>query len=107
VLRKEDLLVEREGELPYVKATILLAYKDTLYEICSGFTVIKYEDYQVLGRASDFALATIVNTKETEDINVRIVKALDIASSNSQHVGKPYLLIDTKELKYNLIGRNE
>ena len=42
-----------------------------------------------------------------DEINERIVKALDIASSNSQCVGKPYLLIDTQELKYNLIGGNE
>ena len=107
VLEKENLIVEKDGELPYVKATILLAHKDTLYEICENFAVIKYEDFQVLGRVADSAQATLANTKETDDINERIVKALDIASSNSQCVGKPYLLIDTKELKYNLIGGNE
>ena len=84
-----------------------MAHKDTLYEICENFAVIKYEDFQVLGRVADSAQATMVNTKETDDINERIVKALDIVSSNSQCVGKPYLLIDTKELKYNLVGGNE
>ena len=107
VLKKEDLLVEKEGELPYMKAVILLAYKDTLYEISSGFSVIKYETFQVLGRAADYTQATMANTKETDDINERIVRALDIASKNSQYVGEPYLLIDTKGLKYNLVGGNE
>lgn len=107
VLEQENLLVEKEGELPYVKATILLAYKDTMYEISSGFAVIKYEDFQALGSVAEYAQATLLNTKEKDDINERIVKALDIVSSNSQCVGKPYLLIDTKELKYNLIGGNE
>lgn len=107
VLEKENLLVKNDGEVPYVQSVILLAHKDVLYEICSGFAVIKYEDFQILGSAANYAQATIASTKEREDINERIVKALDIASSNSQYVGKPYLLIDTKELKYNLVGGNE
>jgi hypothetical protein len=44
-----------------------------------------------------------VNTKETDDVNERIVKSLDIIANNSQLVGSPYLLIDTKELKYKVI----
>ena len=107
VLKKEDLLVEKEGELPYMKAVILLAHKGSLYEICSSFAVIKYEDFQVLGRAADYAQATILNTNESDDINDRIVKALDITAKNSQYVGRPYLLIDTKEMKYRFVGGNE
>ena len=106
VLVKEDLLVEKEGELPHMKAVILLAYKNTLYEICSSFAVIKYEDFQAVGSAADYAQATLLNTKETDDMNERIVKALDIVSHNSQLVGSPYLLIDTKEQAYKLIRRN-
>lgn len=107
VLGKEDLLVEKEGEIPYMKAAILLAYKGMLYEIGASLTVIKYENFQVLGRAADYAQATILNTNESGDINDRIVKALDITAKNSQYVGRPYLLIDTKEMKYKLVGGNE
>ena len=107
VLEKEDLLIKKEGELPYMKVGMLLAYKDTIYEICSSFAIIKYEDFQVLGRAADYAQATMINTNESDDINERIVKALDIAAINSQCVGSPYLLIDTKEMKYKLVGGNE
>lgn len=107
ILEKENLLMRKESECPFMKAALLLAYEDTLYEISATFSVIKYEDFQVLGKVSNYAQATMANTKETDDINERIVKALDIVSKNSQCVGKPYLLIDTKELKYNLIGGNE
>ena len=107
VLEKEDLLVEKEGELPYMKATILLAYKGVLYEIGASLTVIKYEDFQVLGRAADYAQAMMINTSESDNINDRIVKALDITAKNSQYVGRPYLLIDTKEMKYRFVGGNE
>ena len=103
VLEKEGLLIEKEGELPYMKAVILLVHKGTIYEICSGFAVIKYEDFQVVGRASDYAHATLMNTKPIDNIEGRIVKALDIVAENSQYVGKPYLLINTKELEYKFV----
>lgn len=103
VLEEEKLMIKKEGDFPYMKAQIILAYKDTMYEICSSFTVIKYEEFQVLGRASDYAQATLMNTKETDDINQRIVRALDITADNSQYVGKPYVLIDTKKMKYEYI----
>ena len=103
VLEKEGLLIEKEGELPYMKAVILLVHKGTIYEICSGFAVIKYEDFQVVGRSSDYAHATLMNTKPMDNIEGRIVKALDIVAENSQYVGKPYLLINTKELEYKIV----
>ena len=103
VLEKEGLLIEKEGELPYMKAVILLVHKGTIYEICSGFTVIKYKDFQVVGRVSDYAHATLMNTKPMDNIEERIVKALDIVAENSQYVGKPYLLINTKELEYKIV----
>ena len=103
VLEKEGLLIEKECELPYMKAVILLVHKGTIYEICSGFAVIKYEDFQVVGRVSDYAHATLMNTTPMDSIEERIVKALDIVAENSQYVGKPYLLINTKELEYKIV----
>ena len=42
-----------------------------------------------------------MNTKETDDINSRIVRALDIVAENSQFVGRPYVLIDTNTMEYH------
>ena len=103
VLQREGLLVEKEGEIPYMRAVLLLAYKDTLFEICAGFTVLRDEDCQALGFASDYAQSTLMNVKETDDVNMQIVKALDIAAKYCQYVGAPYLLIDTKEGEYQLV----
>ena len=47
VAKKEGILQEPKDETPYVRAMLLLAYKDVLYEICSNFTVLRYEDFQV------------------------------------------------------------
>ena len=53
VLEEEDLLQQEKDEYPYMRAKILLAYKDVLYEICSTFTIIRYETYQALGRTAE------------------------------------------------------
>ena len=103
MLEEENLMMKKEEEFPYVQAQILLAYKDTLYEICSGFTVIKYEDFQALGRDCDYAIATLMNTKPTDDIKKRLIKALDISAKYSQYIGKPYVLIDTKSMDYEYV----
>ena len=108
VLDDEKLLVQKEGELPYMKAQILLAYKDTLYGLCSNFVVSKNEDFLILGKGSVslYGQAVLFNTKEEDDIPKRIVKALNVTAKHSQMVGAPYLLIDTKDLTYKLIGEN-
>lgn len=107
VLEQEQLITWKEGELPYMNVDLLLAHKGTLYEICAQFAVIRYEDFQALGLNGQYAQATLANTKETDDINERIVKALRLTAKHCQQVGGPYVLIDTKELSYKLVGGNE
>ena len=80
-----------------------MACKDVMYQICKNFTVYRYEDYQMLGEASDCGQYVLANAKEDADANEVIVQALDIISKYSQLVGAPYLLIDTKEQEYKLI----
>jgi ATP-dependent protease HslVU (ClpYQ) peptidase subunit len=106
VFSKAGLIQQEENETPYIKAMILLAHKDKLFEICSGFAVIRYENYQSIGGAGEYADAVLFNTKESDDVNDRIIKALDVASKNTYYVGKPYLLIDTKNLEYKLVGED-
>ena len=76
-----------------------------LYEICRNFSIYKYEDFQLLGYGVDYGQFVLANTKDTDDVNERIIKTLDTIAKYSHHVGSPYLLIDTKEQKYKLIRR--
>ena len=107
VLNGEELMFGKEDELPYMSGQILLAHKGELFEICSNFTVYKYETFQAFGPVADYTQFTLANIKENDDVNEKIIKALDIVSRNSQLVGCPYLLIDTKTNEYKLIrGEN-
>ena len=106
LLDGENLLTKEEKEFPYLNATITLAHEGELYEICKGFCVYKYEDFQILGDVSGYGMYTLASMKPTDDVNDKIVKALDIIAKHSQLVGAPYLLIDTKEKQYKLVGGN-
>jgi len=37
-------------------------------------------------------------------VNERIVRALNVASSNHTEVGAPFVLIDTKDKQYKIVG---
>ena len=108
VLHKNELMVKEEGDVPSMSAQIILAHEDTLYEIYKDFTVYRYEDFQILGSSVSYGQFIISNIKETDDVNNSIVKALEMISKYNQLVGRPYLLIDTKDKEYKLIrGEDE
>lgn len=103
LLTEHDLLSSKNNQPPKINAEILLAYKSELFEICSNFTICKYEDYQAVGNISNYVQFILANTNKNHDVNQRIIKALDVASKHSQHVSRPYVLIDTKNQDYKLI----
>ena len=105
ILKNNNLIVNKENKLPYMNTEILLAYQGELYGICSSFTIYKYQNFQATGSASEFAQFTIVNANDLDDANEIIIKALDVVSKNSQLVGSPYVLIDTKEQKFQIIRK--
>lgn len=103
VAAKEDFLKKEDSDFPFIKAVIILAYKDTIYTILPSFTVVKNEGFVIAGGAGGVASATMERTKPTDDINERIVRAMDIASKHAQAVGAPYILIDTQNLNYTVV----
>ena len=107
ILKKENLFIEEEGKLPYMNAEILLAFKGSMFEICKGFSVYTYQDFQAIGQAANYGQYTLLqnknNEKEITNVNNVIIKALDVIAKHNCLVGRPYLLIDTKEQTYSLI----
>ena len=104
MLNEEELMVNKEGSLPYFKAEIFLAHNGNLYEICSNFCVYRYEEYQTVGAVSDYAEFLLQSIKDTDDVEQKFVEALDIVAEHSQYVGRPYVLINTKDKEFKIIG---
>jgi hypothetical protein len=107
LLKEKGHMEESDGdEFSFMPAYLLIAHGGDLFVVRHTFSVYRILSFQVVGgEVADFAQSIILNTKVTDDINARIIKALDLIAKNSQNVGAPYLLIDTKELKYNIIRR--
>ena len=105
-LKKHDLLIETEGKPPVMPGEILLAYKDKLYEICWQFSVYCSQDRLAVSSCpvADYAQYALFNAKEGDHPNQTIVKCLDVVAQNSHLVGRPYILIDTKDQNYSIVG---
>lgn len=101
--QSENLMITEDEKFPFMKAIVVLAYKDTMYTIWSNFAVIKNEGFVTMGIPWSLTTATMANTKPTDDINKRIIRAMNIASKYSQNVGKPYILIDSQNLDYTIV----
>lgn len=105
-LDEVELLDNEKKGRPLFSSEILIGFNGKLFEICSDFSVFRYEKYQVIGSLADYALAKVTNIDENEDINRQLVDALRICAKNTEYVGAPYLTIDTKELKYQVWEEN-
>lgn len=103
LLDAHGMLLQNEDGFIGMKARIILAYQESMFEICAGFLVIKYEDLQALGEASSGAEVVLFNSKPDDDVEERLIRALDVASKYCLTVGEPYLLINTKDLEYKVV----
>lgn len=103
LLDEHRMLMQNEDGFIEMKARIILAYQESMFEICAGFLVIKYEDLQALGEASSGAEVVLFNSKPDDDVEERLIRALDVASKYCLTVGAPYLLINTKDLEYTVV----
>lgn len=103
LLDAHGMLMQNEDGFIGMKARIILAYQESMFEICAGFLVIKYEDVQALGEASSGAEVVLFNSKPDDDVEERLIRALDVASKYCLTVGEPYLLINTKDLEYTVV----
>ena len=102
-LEGEGLLEKDEkGTPPIMKCTLLIAYKDRLFEICRDLQVIRYEDYQATGSGSNAVNYGLSRIDKSKDINEQLLRLLGISAKLDINVSAPFVLIDTKELKFTV-----
>ena len=103
--KMEQIGDEERGSLD---VSIILAYKDKLYRITANLSVICLNDYAKAGAGAYFVDYYL---QERKDLSVknRIIKSLMASAKRCDSVCGPYVLIDTKNLEYEIIdmgGRN-
>lgn len=103
LLKDKELLIKRDDEPYYMNSTIVVAYQNKLYEIDSYFNVISYQRYLAVGKDSKWGLGVLTNNENMKPQNA-LLKALEISSKYVTALGKQYLLVNTHDLKYQLIN---
>ena len=103
LLKDKELLIKRDDEPYYMNSTIVVAYQNKLYEIDSYFNVISYQRYLTAGKDSKWGIGVLTNNEYMNPQNA-LLKALEISSKYVTALGKQYLLVNTNDLKYQLIN---
>ena len=103
LLNDQELLIKRDDEPYYMNSTIVVAYQNKLYEIDSYFNVISYQRYLTAGKDSKWGIGALTNNENMNPQNA-LLKALEISSKYVTALGKQYLLVNTNDLKYQLIN---
>lgn len=87
-----------ENEMPI---TIIIAYKDKLFEVMCDYLVVGIEDYCSKGSGGGYTFSSLANIELS--IRERILNGLRTSAKYCASVSKPFVLIDTKELKYRIV----
>lgn len=85
-----------------IELSIIIAHNDKMYSISNTLTVIKRNEYVVSGSG---ALHTFYPLLSNQNLNVRtrLLKALNESAYRVDSVSSPFVFIDTKDLKYEIV----
>ena len=81
--------------------SIILAYKDKLFEVMRDYLVVGIEDYCSKGSGCVYTFSSLANIGLP--IRERLLSGLRTSAKYCTSVSKPFVLIDTKELKYRIV----
>lgn len=83
-------------------SSILLAYKDKIFQIRGDFCVVTRAEYGVIGSGTDRALYAISECKDLP-VRERMLKAVTMSAQRIASVSGPYLFIDTQDKTYEIV----
>lgn len=99
----EELFDKGDDDVPpLIGGTLIIAYKDKLYEIYRDLQVICYEDYTTSGSGSNAIVYGLSKMDKTKDINEQLLRLLKLSAMQDANVSAPFRFIDTKDLKYTI-----
>ena len=91
-----------DEESGYIDVGIMLAYKDKLYRITEDLDVIHLNENGSDGAGRDLVNYVLFEMKNLP-VRERILRALEESARREESVGGPYVLIDTKNLEYEVV----
>lgn len=94
--------IKREKDDDEMGVSILLAHKDKLYKITPKFCVVSLNTYGHSGAGECYAYWELYG-RDDLPVREKLLKALTVSAKWEETVGGPYILIDTKNLEYEIV----
>lgn len=101
-LMDNEMLEKPDDNVPYMKASVLIAFKDQIFDICNDFSVYRYMTYQAHGEASDFISYALAHVDNTKDITEQMIKIMKLAEKHCKNIRRPFVMINTEEIRFRL-----
>lgn len=98
----DGLLEKNDNNASCWNGGVMIAYKNKLFNIAADFAVIEISDYFADGYKLGFYKNAIGNINPDKDINGQLTDILSSARKHVSAVAPPYLLINTKDMEFNL-----
>jgi ATP-dependent protease HslVU (ClpYQ) peptidase subunit len=99
--KMEQIGDEESGALD---VSILLAHKDKMYKITADLDVIHLNENASLGAGKYYVNYALFGMPDIP-VKERILKALIESAKHTESVAGPYVLIDTKNLEYEVVDK--
>ncbi|MBQ0099097.1 MAG: hypothetical protein KBS91_00920 [Firmicutes bacterium] len=99
----KDSLGDEKEEGQGLPVSIIIAYKDKCYCVRSSLKVIRITKFIADGAGGDYAFYNL--SCEHELVRARLLKALRTSAVLCESVSKPFVLIDTKKLEYEIVEK--
>ena len=96
---------ERETDEPTCSASFLVTDGDGLFMITDSFEVIELSRCGEIGCTKQMARSVILASLDLPDPNETILNALRISSYRNDAVGAPYVLINTRDNRFEIIEK--
>lgn len=103
IIKDEKLVDEIKEGSPDIECGLVLVYKDKCIMLRSDLTVWEVDDALAIGSGKSAAYASLTMSNKT-DVREKLIDALNAASDLITSVSAPYVLIDSKNLEYEIIG---
>lgn len=107
LVKEMDMLErgEQNSAQPKCGCTFLVTDGRKLFEIDDDFEVIELSKYGQIGCTSRIALTFLLNVYEDYPPNEIILKALRTSAYRNDGVGAPYILINTRDNKFEVVEK--
>ena len=86
--------------LPLTGGTILIVYKEKLFEICRNLQIMAYTYYQAAGSGANAIVYRLSKVDKTKDIKEQLLYLLKISTMQDTNESVPFVFINTQDLKY-------